>query len=61
MEITVVVAADLIELNNASLNLGMRKTAEISEPTMFISIIPKGQITVIKRKTPMSNFTIFEW
>jgi hypothetical protein len=60
MEIMVAVAAAVIEFTSDSLKRGIRKTAVMSEPAMFKSIVPRGQITVTNRKIPIISFNKFE-
>jgi hypothetical protein len=61
MAITVAVPAAMIKLNRASLNRGNRITPEMSEAVMFINMVPSGQITAKKRKTPSINFVKPNW
>jgi hypothetical protein len=60
MEIMVAVAAAVIEFKRDSLKRGKRKTAVMSEPVMFKSIVPRGQITVANKKIPIISFNKFE-
>jgi hypothetical protein len=60
MEITVAAAAAQIEFTRDSLKRGKRKTPEMSEPAMFKSIVPRGQITVMNKKIPITSFSKFE-
>ena len=57
IEINVAVLAAKIEFVSDSLNLGKRKTPEMSEAAMFISIAARGQITVKTRKIPIRSLT----
>ena len=57
MEINVAVLDAKIELTSDSLNLGRRKTPEMSEAAIFISIAARGQITVKTRKIPIRSLT----
>jgi hypothetical protein len=57
MEIIVAVLVAQIELISDSLNLGNRKTPEMSEAVIFINMAAKGQITVTIRNIPNSSLT----
>jgi len=60
MEIIVAVAAAVIEFKRDSLKRGKRKTAVMSDPAMFKSIVPRGQITVTNKKIPIISLSKFE-
>ena len=60
MEINVAVLVAKIEFARDSLNLGKRKTPEMSEAAIFISIAARGHSTVKTRKIPIRSLTISE-